>query len=75
MYMRSTSSITLSCPSCRPKGRSLHVLIANLGGVFLVVLPLIDPKFGPKKSSEHKMSFFCDWALRKHVALYVVQNL
>ena len=55
-YIISTASVTFPRHSNIPSVRTSHALSTTLGGVFLVLLPFSEPRFGPKMSSVHRMS-------------------
>jgi len=58
MYIISLASVTFLCSCSIQSGRSSSVLIVTLSGVFCVVLPFSEPRFGPSKSLALRMSCF-----------------
>jgi len=58
MYIISVASVTFPCSSSIPSGRLSNVLIVTLSGVFCVVLPFSEPRFGHSMSSALRMSRF-----------------
>ena len=56
MYIISLASVTFLCSCSIQSGRSSSVLIVTLSGVFCVVLPFSEPRFGPSMSWALRMS-------------------
>ena len=54
----SVAIVKFPCSSINPLGRSSSVLIVTLSGVFRIVLPLSEPRFGPSMSLALRMSRF-----------------
>ena len=76
IYIISTVSVTFPCFSSIPSGRSSNVLSVALAGVFHVVLPFREPKFGPSMSLTLKMSRFVMGQLRiRPFSMYSIKSL
>ena len=58
MYMMSVVSVTFLCSLSIQSGRLSNVLSVTCSGVFHVVFPFSDPRFGPSMSSALSMSRF-----------------
>ena len=58
IYIISVANVTFPCSSNIPSGRLSSVLIVTLSGVFRVVLPFSEPRFGPSMSLALRMSPF-----------------